>query len=489
MKRSTATARRVTRDVKPNVALRLIPPPVPPSSFTRLYERTLGATNSGQRWSESEWQMVQDGRNQGKPLTEIALRLGRTYAGLCSEIKARKRRLSRLDKEETLNRLVLADVVERSHLSLRSLAVRLGIGLTTLHRIASLGQWPTADRLSGYDSITALKDALVAALEAEGLPTANIFEVTQSPRRMKMHNRKLLSYEILARFGLESDPFNLEPNGPEAVFESRGAAHVLKTLKLAVANQNWVALTGDIGDGKTTLLNLFCDRCLQDHNIVVLRPMAAQVGKLTIRSICTYIVNQHSEETPANDHGALYRQVAEILINLTRAGQLVLLVLDEAHRLHAETVASLKNIFEIRDPQAPLSRMIAIVMSGQKKLERMLTAVQDYREVSERVVVIAMPNPQDAIPAYLRHRIRQVGGAPDEIFTEGALKAIAKHARTYQEAANIAAGALERAARKGESGKLDQAWVEEECVSMFTREAEAAREMGKTAVTDLKVAE
>ncbi|MCK7580910.1 MAG: ATP-binding protein [Chromatiales bacterium] len=196
-----------------------------------------------------------------------------------------------------------------------------------------------------------------------------------------MANRKLLSYEILARFGLESDPFNLEPNGFQAgVHESRGVVNLMKAMKLAAINQNMVALVGDIGSGKSTAINTFIDCCSADPNLVIWRPAAAQVGKLTAYSICSYIVERHSSKRPSTDHAWLYRQVAEILIEL-RSGASVALVIDEAHQFaSAGTLASLKNLFEIRDPQAPLSRMLAIILTGQPALERSLTAVTTLRE-------------------------------------------------------------------------------------------------------------
>ena len=492
MKRNTATARG-TPDPKP-VVLRLLSNEGGGAAYKlehqrRQQEKTLtAAVNKHRPWSEAEWNFWLDHRTF-MSRAEIAAELGRTYHGLHNEIAKRNR--AERQEEKLEGRLNLADVIERSHLSLRTLAARLGIGLTTLHRIASLGQWPAPARLDGYQSVEDLRAAIVAVLDEEGLPTANLFDAAQQPRRTKMHNRKLLSYEILARFGLESDPFNLEPNGQAGVFESRGVVNLMKALKLALTNQNMVALVGDIGSGKSTAINTFIDRCSADPNLVIWRPAAAQVGKLTAYSICSYIVERHSSKRPSTDHARLYRQVAEILIELTRGGASVALVIDEAHRLPAGTLASLKNLFEIRDPQAPLSRMLAIILTGQPALERSLTAVTTLREVAERTLIMPMPSQQEAIPAYLKHRIRQVGGDPDRVFTEGALKAIAKHARTYQEAGNIAAATIEQAARKGEAGKIDQAWVEEVCSSSLTREMATLREMGRTPApaAGLKVAE
>ena len=480
MKRNTATARG-TPDPKP-IILRLLSNEGGGAAYKlehqrRQQEKTLtAAVNKNRVWTDAEWEFWLDHRTF-MSRAEIAAELGRTYHGLHNEIAKR----SRIQKEEKLEgRLNLADVIERSHLSLRTLAARLGIGLTTLHRIASLGQWPAPARLDGYASVEDLRAAIVAVLDEEDLPTANLFDAAQQPRRTKMHNRKLLSYEILARFGLESDPFNLEPNGQAGVFESQGVVNLMKAMKLALTNQNMVALVGDIGSGKSTAINTFIDRCSADPNLVIWRPAAAQVGKLTAYSICSYIVERHSSKRPSTDHARLYRQVAEILIELTRGGASVALVIDEAHRLPAGTLASLKNLFEIRDPQAPLSRMLAIILTGQPALERSLTAVTTLREVAERTLVMPMPSQKEAIPAYLKHRIKMVGGDPESIFTKGALDKIAFYSRTYQEAGNIAAATIEQAARKGEVGKIDQAWVEEVCSSSLTREMATLREMGKT---------
>ena len=58
-------------------------------------------------------------------------------------------------------------------------------------------------------------------------------------------------------FGLTAAPFNLNPD-PRFLYVTEGVKEALATLAYGIANRKgFVLLTGDVGTGKTTLLNVF----------------------------------------------------------------------------------------------------------------------------------------------------------------------------------------------------------------------------------------
>ncbi len=68
-------------------------------------------------------------------------------------------------------------------------------------------------------------------------------------------------------YGLKEKPFNLLPD-PEYLFMSQGHENVYTHLEYAIAeNKGFVVITGEIGSGKTTLINFLLERIGDDIDI------------------------------------------------------------------------------------------------------------------------------------------------------------------------------------------------------------------------------
>jgi general secretion pathway protein A len=384
-----------------------------------------------------------------KSREEMAEHLNRSYFGVKARIeRLRGQRNGRgEDMGEAIGRINLADKLKEKNLSYRKLAAGVDTSKTTISRIVKEGAFPKGQRLKLQAHIEAylLENDMADAEELFWLWLPS----KKQTRRKEMHNRIVLDYPTLKHFGLEKDPIQMAP-GSDIFEEAPGIKYVLRTLNDAIHYQQWIALTGDIGAGKSTLLKTFLKRKAEEPDTVIWRPEFADPEKLTIHNIFTWIVSEH-EQKPKQNNTSLQRQIKKILMERNHAGEQIALILDEAHHLGKRTMSALKNLWELSDDDRPLDRLLCIILVGQPQLKKRLTANYNYREVAERVAILEMPDPKDSIPAYLRYRIRKAGGRPENILTEGALKVIAERSRTYNEAGNILASALRKAAQNGEA--------------------------------------
>jgi type II secretory pathway predicted ATPase ExeA len=352
-------------------------------------------------------------------------------------------------------RINLADRLEQRGISYARLAAAIGAGRGTLHRLAAAGVEPSR----GGPTLKARIEAY--CLEKKLTDAEELFwlwrPATKTLRRKEMHNRIMLSAEALDRFRLDRDPFGLEPRNLEEVFRSRDANRILKLLEDAVRYQGWVALCAEIGAGKTTLIRAFLETMRKDKAVRFWRPAFVDPGKLTARNICEDLVREHVG-TPAASHTQLYRQIEKILAEEGRLDHRVCLVIDEAHRLSERTLSVLKNLYELRDDERPLSRLLGIILVGQPPLRDRLQKNHDFREVAERIRVVGLPEFNTQVAAYLDHRLKAAGGSLEKLFDPAAVAQIKKLGRTPQEAGNIAAAAMEGAAGAG-LAKVSAQWV------------------------------
>ena len=432
-------------------------------------KRTLAhCSKSRWPWSAKEDKYLLD--NMAKQSREqMAEHLGRSYFSVKARIERLRGQRNGRGEEmtEAIGRINLAERILTKNISYRKLAAEVGTSKSTISRIVKEGAFPKGQqkKLKALIECYLLDHNMADAEELFWLWLPS----KKQTRRIEMHNRIVLDYSTLKHFGLDKDPIQMAP-GADIFEEAPGIKYILRTLNDAIHYQQWIALTGDIGAGKSTILKTFLQRKAEEPDTVIWRPEFADPEKLTIQNIFTWIVSEH-EQKPKQNNTSLQRQIKKILLERNHAGEQIALIIDEAHHLGKRTMSALKNLWELSDDDKPLDRLLSIILVGQPQLKKRLTANYNYREIAERVAILEMPDPKDSIPSYLRYRIRKAGGRPENILTDGALKVIAERSRTYNEAGNILASALRKAAQNGET-KITKDYATSVTEMMIARETE-----------------
>lgn len=142
--------------------------------------------------------------------------------------------------------------------------------------------------------------------------------------------------ETLGALGYREDPFR------RARLATGDMARTLRILTMAVESHAMVSIVGERGIGKSEAVNAALAK-LGVRRVTVNR---AQKEKTTIADIEKAIILDLSDESPRRGAETCSRQVRRVMGEASRK-QRIVLVIEEAQRLHSSTLRSLKTLREI----------------------------------------------------------------------------------------------------------------------------------------------
>jgi general secretion pathway protein A len=236
----------------------------------------------------------------------------------------------------------------------------------------------------------------------------------------------------LTHFGLERAPFDATPQADE-LFETPTHNEALAALVYGVLEgKGFVALTGEVGVGKTTVLR----RALQliagfDAKLIPIEIANPALVPATLVARIHRTLRVPFDAAQDVDLQAL----RTALTKFAAEGWRVLLVIDEAQNMPGPTLEFIRILSNLNDGTRPL---IQIVLSGQPELEATLEAA-GQRALRQRIAVWARIHPltRRQSAAYVRFRLQQAGGQPAGVLTRAAIRHIAACSLGFPRRINI----------------------------------------------------
>jgi type II secretory pathway predicted ATPase ExeA len=298
-----------------------------------------------------------------------------------------------------------------------------------------------------------LAQSLPFLLFSRGLTTVQIDQelskiFSEKEYKPMISARTILNKDAQRWFGLSADPFALIPQSREDIFVSKDLQTIFDRVIDAIKYQHFIAITGEIGSGKTTLRMLIEDYLCRHPELRLIVPENFDMSKVTESSIKREMLEELGEfklpRSPIAQSKMLKRVIAEKSSNLRIA-----LLFDEIHRVNQDTLPTLKNFWEMI--RSGFRNYLGIILLGQPQFEAELNRMP---EIKERLEIIRMPPFQKNSVDYLQHRITLVGGNPDEIFDAESLSLIARQANTPLALGNVANTALKIAKDKFEERRV-----------------------------------
>jgi general secretion pathway protein A len=217
-----------------------------------------------------------------------------------------------------------------------------------------------------------------------------------------------------AYYGFEEKPFTLSPD-PKYLFLSSTHREVLGHLLYGIEQgEGFMAISGEVGTGKTTLCRTLLDRLASSCEIAFLfNPM------LTPTDLIKAINREFDLSTYGDSRPELLDVLNTFLLEQNAAGRLVLLIIDEAQNLPTETLEQLRLLTNL---ETETSKLLQIVLIGQPELDETLKA-KELRQLRQRIAVWWRMGALEASETreYVRHRLRVAAGADRAIFSDGAL--------------------------------------------------------------------
>ena len=267
----------------------------------------------------------------------------------------------------------------------------------------------------------------------------------------------------LEHFELTELPFRLSPD-PAFMYlspiHSRAKAYMESTIWFT---DGFVVITGEIGSGKTTLIETFLREV--DQDVVVAQINQTQVTPIEfLQSVLAQFGYSPFKMRKAELLATLNRFLIEQYAN----GRKVLLIVDEAQNL---TNKVLEEVRLLSGVESTKDKVLRIILAGQPELGDKLDSqelVQLRQRVRLRFHLTALG--KEDMEHYIRHRLRVAGAGDREIFEPDTFPLVFRYTggiprlvNTMCDTAMIAAFASERrtvGVEEIKSAVTELQWVE-----------------------------
>ena len=217
-------------------------------------------------------------------------------------------------------------------------------------------------------------------------------------------------------FGLARHPFNLSSD-PDFLWTGEKHKAALEALKVGILeNKGFVLLTGEVGTGKTTLVNAFPKL----NEIATISVTIPDPGMDPL-DFCNFLASEFKMQRKFAKKEDFVQHFKGFLLRSFAAYTKVLVIIDEAQRLNHLLLEEVRQLAMI---EMAGRRLLKIFFIGQPEF---CTMLMDERSAAVRNEIVAAYNiePLDLQEAeeYISHRLA-VAGKERKIFTPRALSRI-----------------------------------------------------------------
>jgi len=226
-------------------------------------------------------------------------------------------------------------------------------------------------------------------------------------------------------YGLKKKPFNLTPD-PQFLFLSEDHREALNHMLYGIQQRElFIAITGDIGTGKTTICHELFEK-LDDKNqtIFLLNPLQ-----------CNRLFNDRTMFFQEESKSALFTSFNNFLLNQLQQGRSVILIIDEAQNLSNSV---LEHIRIFSNQEIGSEKSFQIILVGQLELMQKLKS-PELRALNQRISIryCLTPLTKKELEDYIAYRLMVAGANGNIIFSPGALEFIYKYSKGIPRVINL----------------------------------------------------
>jgi general secretion pathway protein A len=215
----------------------------------------------------------------------------------------------------------------------------------------------------------------------------------------------------LEPFKLKELPFRLSPD-PQFLYLSKQHARAKAYMESTIwFTDGFVVITGEIGSGKTTLIESFLKEVQTD--VVVAQINQTQVSAIDFLQA---VLVQFGFSPFKMKKAELIATINNFLIEQYAAGRKVLLIVDEAQNLSMRVLEEIRLLSGVETTK---EKVLRIILAGQPELNEKLDApelVQLTQRIRLRFHLSTLT--QAEMRAYIQHRLEVAGGGDRQIFAE-----------------------------------------------------------------------
>lgn len=219
-------------------------------------------------------------------------------------------------------------------------------------------------------------------------------------------------------FGLRANPFNVNPD-PRYLFLTRHTEEALACLTYGIqSRKGFVLLTGEVGTGKTTLIN----KLLEWLRVQQVATAFVFNSRLNVPQFLDYMMADFGIPSDSRSKSQILLRLYNWLLDRYRAGETAVLIVDEAQGLSDELLEEIRMMTNL---ETFTEKLLQIVLVGQPELEQKLKQ-PNLRQLRQRLTLRAKTYPltPEETKSYVAQRLRIAGWNGQAIFDPESLVAI-----------------------------------------------------------------
>jgi len=232
-------------------------------------------------------------------------------------------------------------------------------------------------------------------------------------------------------FGLRESPFNVNPD-PRYLFMTRQIQEALAGLTYGIQNRKgFILLTGEVGTGKTTLLNRLLG-WLRGQRVATAYIFNS---RLEVNHLFDFIMADFEIPYESREKSHVLLRLNQWLLERYRAGETAVLIIDEAQNLSSDVLEEIRLLTNL---ETATEKLLQIVLTGQPELEEKLKQPQ-LRQVRQRITISCRTAPLslEETFGYISERLRIAGANGEPIFSKEAIEAVHLYSRGIPRVVNL----------------------------------------------------
>jgi len=244
----------------------------------------------------------------------------------------------------------------------------------------------------------------------------------------KKRNKGIMYEEY---YGFKELPFNVTPD-PKFLYRSSSHRDALAYITYGVfQKKGFIALTGEVGVGKTTIVNAFVD--LFQPSIEVSFIFST---KFPFDQLLYLICSDFGLEVDGMNKAQMLLQLNKYLIQQYERKRNTVLIIDEAQNLSVQVLEELRMLSNLETRN---TKLIQIMLVGQPELETILN-LKELRQLRQRIpLLFRIPVlTHEDLSKYVDYRLKVAGrGNKSPHFTRDSIEEIYQYSRGIPRIINV----------------------------------------------------
>lgn len=268
----------------------------------------------------------------------------------------------------------------------------------------------------------------------------------------------------LAFYSLREYPFNVTSD-PGFLYLSPTHVEALDHLRYGIEQRKgFLAITGEIGAGKTTLCRALINRLDASVKVALILNSVLPETQLLEAIVEDFGISMNGKRTK----GTLIRAINAFLLDQVCKGNNAVLIIDEAQNMRSQTLETVRMLSNLETEK---EKLLQIILVGQPQLREKLEA-PELEQLRQRIAVRfhVRALTREEVGGYIRHRLKVAGSNGDLWFEDVALDLIHEYSRGIPRLVNLLA---DRALLKGfvlETRRIDER-ITRQCIGELRGDA------------------